>query len=106
MGLAVGFQVLESNYEYSPRLKHISGIGTYVNENSQRLGIGSKLFEYSIPRIKKLGFEIISSHILETNIKSRHFYGKHGFVERGVLYKYAKFDERYVSEIIIDRRLT
>lgn len=53
----------------------------YVTPESQRLGIGSKLFKYAMARLKKC--DVINIELASYNKKAYSFYRKHGFMENG-----------------------
>lgn len=53
----------------------------YISPRFQRLGIGSKLFEYAIEHLKDC--RIIEIELASQNKKAYSFYFKHGFVENG-----------------------
>ena len=57
----VGFQTIEKFAKYSSAFDHVGISGTYVDLDSRRLGVGTKLFEVGFDVAKRRG--LIHQHV-------------------------------------------
>lgn len=102
---AVGFQSMEPFATYTHAFDHVGVIGTYVDSSYRRQGIGARLFEATFEAARSKGYEKMFTYVRADNPAALATYLKHGFYIVGKAQKQAKFDARYVDEIIIERFL-
>lgn len=104
-GEIVGFQSMELFATYSRAFDHVGVIGTYVDENCRRPGVGRRLAEASFAAAQRKGYEKIFTYVRADNPPSLSFYLNLGFRVVGTAQKQAKIGGRYVDEIIIEKFL-
>ena len=57
--------------------------GLYILPDKQRVGLGSKLLEWGISRLRKMNFEIAVLWVLKANKEAINFYRSRGFSREG-----------------------
>ena len=101
----VGFQNVEPFGHYTRAFRHVGVIGTYVDLNRRRQGIGSRLFEATLTGAPGHGYEKLFSFVRADNLPALFVYLRHGFRIIGNARRHARIDGRYVDEIMIERLL-
>lgn len=99
----VGFQNIEPFATYIHVFDHVGIIGTFVNLELRRQGIGTQLSKYTFEVARKKGYKKIFTYILASNKESLDFHKKLGFTIIGTTKKQAKFGERYEDEILVEK---
>jgi len=98
---AVGFLTLENFY--FDVLKGVGGIGMFVDQHYQGLGVGTLLMEKSFEIAKKLHLRMLKLSVFNTNIAGLKLYTKMGFKEFGRLPGWLQ--NGYVEEIVMAKKL-
>lgn len=101
----VGFQSVEPFAAYTRAFDHVGTIGTFIELSRRRQGIGTGLSEVTFEAITRLGYEKLFTYVRVDNLSSLTFHLKLGFRVVGTAHRQAKFGERYVDEIIIEKLL-
>jgi L-amino acid N-acyltransferase YncA len=101
----VGFQSVEPFATYTHAFDHVGTIGTFVALSRRRQGIGTGLSEVTFEAITRLGYEKLFTYVRADNLSSLAFHLKLGFRVVGTAHRQAKFGQRYVDEIIIEKLL-
>ena len=101
----VGFQSMEPFATYTHAFDHVGVIGTYVDSSYRRQGVSARLFKATFEAARSKGYEKIFTYVRADNSAALATYLKNGFHIVGTAQKQAKFNERYVDEIIIERFL-
>lgn len=101
----VGFQSMEPFATYTHAFDHVGVLGTYVNLLHRREGIGACLFQTTFEAARRKGYEKIFTFIRADNAAALATYLRHGFHIIGTAQRQARFNGRYVDEVIIERFL-
>ncbi len=101
----VGFQSMEPFATYTHAFDHVGVLGTYVDLLHRRQGIATCLFKSTFEVARHKGYEKISTFIRADNLAALATYLNNGFYIVGTARKQAKFNGKYVDEIIIERLL-
>lgn len=101
----VGFQVLEPYGIYSKAFNHVATLGTYVNLSKGRQGIGTYLSKATFKAAIDKGYEKIFTYVRQDNPLALNFYKKLGFRIVGIAKKQARFGNKFVDEVIIEKFL-
>lgn len=101
----VGFQSMEPFATYTHAFDHVGVVGTYVDLLHRRQGIGTHLFKATFEAARGKGYEKIFTFVRADNLAALGSYLKHGFRIVGTAQRQAKFNGKYVDEIIIERFL-
>jgi L-amino acid N-acyltransferase YncA len=101
----IGFQSMEPFATYTHAFDHVGVLGTYVDLQCRRQGIGRCLFEATFEAARRKGYEKIFTFIRSDNSAALASYLKQGFHIAGTAEKQAKVNGRYVDEIIIEKFL-
>ncbi len=101
----VGFQTLEPFAAYTHAFDHVGVIATFVSLRHRRQGIGARLFEATFTAGRQRGYEKIFTCVRADNLVALAAYRKQGFRTVGVAERQAKFGDRYVDEVIIEKFL-
>jgi len=104
-GPVVGFQTLESFAAYTHAFDHVGVIATFVSLEYRHQGIGSRLFEATFEASRQRGYEKIFTCVRADNPAALAAYRKQNFRIVGVARRQAKFGDRYVDEVIIEKFL-
>ncbi len=104
-GVVVGFQTLEPFATYTHAFDHVAVIATFVSLEHRHQGIGSRLFEATFEAGRQRGYEKIFTCVRADNPAALAAYRKQGFRTVGVAQRQAKFGDRYVDEVIIEKFL-
>ncbi|MDH5684026.1 MAG: GNAT family N-acetyltransferase [candidate division WOR-3 bacterium] len=101
----VGFQVLEPFGKYSKAFKHVATLGTYVELSKRRQGIGTYLSKATFKAAIDKGYEKLFTYVRRDNPSALNFYKKLGFRIAGIAKRQARFGNKYVDEVIIEKFL-
>ncbi len=104
-GTVVGFQNVEPFAAYTRAFDHVGVIGTFVDLDRRRQGIGSRLFERTFAAARAKGYEKLFTFVRADNPTALAAYLRQGFVIVGTAQKHARIDGRYVDEVMIERAL-
>ena len=101
----LGFQSMEPFATYTHAFDHVGVIATYVDLSHLRQGIASRLFEATLKAAESKGYEKLFTYIRADNPAALSTYRKQGFEVVGTARKQAKFEDRYVDEIVVEKFL-
>jgi len=104
-GRIVGFQTIEAFATYTHAFDHVGIMGTFVDLNERRRGIGARLAQATFEAARRLGFEKIFTYVRADNVGSLAFHLKLGFRIVGTAQRQARFGERYIDEIVVEKFL-
>jgi len=104
-GNIVGFQTIEPFATYTRAFDHVAVMGTFVDLSQQRRGIARRLCKVTFETARRKGYEKIFTYLRADNLAALAFYLDLGFRIVGTAQKQAKFGDRYVDEIIIEKFL-
>ena len=104
-GRIVGSQTIEPYATCTHTFDHAAVMGTFVDLSQRRQGIGTRLAEVTFETARRKGYEKLSTYLRADNLAALAFYLKLGFRIVGTAQKQAKFGQRYVDQIIIERFL-
>jgi ribosomal protein S18 acetylase RimI-like enzyme len=80
-------------------------IATFVDLACRRQGVGKRLFAATFEAARRKGYEKIFTYVRADNPAALEAYSKQGFRTIGTAQRQAKFRDRYVDEVIIERFL-
>ena len=101
----VGFQSLEPFATYTHAFDHVGVIGTFIDLAERRRGIGMRLSEETFEAARGKGYEKLFTYVRADNPASLAFHLRLGFRIVGTAQRQAKFGDRYVDEIVIEKFL-
>ena len=101
----VGLQSIEPFATYTHAFDHVGVLGTYVDLAYRRRGVASCLFEATFEAARRKGYEKIFTFVRADNVAALATYLKQGFRIVGTAQKQARFNGKYVDEIIIEKFL-
>ncbi len=101
----LGFQSMEPFATYTHAFDHVGVLGTYVDLQYLRQGIGRCLFEATFEVARSKGYEKVFTFVRADNSAALASYLKQGFRIAGRAERQAKVNGRYVDEIIIEKFL-
>ncbi len=101
----VGFQVLEPFATYTNAFDHVGTLGTYVDLDLRRQGVGKALFAATFTSAAEKGYEKIFTFVRADNPAALGAYLSQGFVVIGTALRHARIDGRYIDEVLIERPL-
>lgn len=104
-GSTVGFQTIEPFATYTRAFDHVAVMGTFVDLSQQRQDIGRRLCKVTFESARRKGYKKIFTYLRADNPPALAFYLELGFRIVGTAQKQAKFGDRYVDEIIIEKFL-
>jgi L-amino acid N-acyltransferase YncA len=104
-GAILGFQTVEPFVTYTHAFDHVGVIATFVDLARRRQGIGARLFEATLAAATRQGYEKFFTYVRADNPAALRAYEKHGFHTIGTAQRHAKFGDRYVDEILIEKFL-
>lgn len=85
----------------SPKVQHIGEIGISIDAQFRNMGIGTKLFEYTIAWAKQRNYKKLCLSVFSTNKNAIHLYKKFGFQEEGRRKCQFKIGNEYVDEVLM-----
>ena len=104
-GRLVGFQSIEPFATYTRAFAHVGAIGTFVDLEMRRRGIGTRLSNVTFDGARSQGYEKIFTYVRADNVASLAFHLRLGFRIVGTAQRQARVKGKYVDEIIIERFL-
>jgi len=104
-GVIVGFQSLEPFAASIHAFDHVGVIGTYVAGDCRRRGVARCLFAATFEAARRQGFEKIFTYIRADNPTALAAYASQGFEVVGRARRQARFGDRYVDEVFVERFL-
>jgi L-amino acid N-acyltransferase YncA len=101
----VGCQNVEPFATYTPAFDHVGVIGTFVDLEYRRKGVGKSLFAATFKTARGKGYEKLFAYVRADNQAALAAYLSQGFEKIGIARKHAKIDGVYVDEVMIERFL-
>lgn len=101
----LGFQIVEPFATYTSAFDHVGTIGTYVDLEFSRQGIGRSLFGATFDAARRKGYEKFFTFVRADNHAALQAYLAQGFLTIGTARRHARIDGRYIDEILIEKLL-
>jgi L-amino acid N-acyltransferase YncA len=101
----IGFQSMEPFATYTRAFDHVAVPGTYVDLAYRGQGVGTRLSEVTFEAARRKGYEKLFTYVRADNLESLAFYLKLGFRIVGTAQMQARFGQKYVDEVIIEKFL-
>lgn len=101
----VGFQNVEPFASYTHAFEHVGVIGTYVDLDCRREGIGRQLFSAMATAAARAGYRKLFTYIRVDNPVALAAYQQQGFTIVGIARAHAHIDGRDIDEIIVEKML-
>jgi L-amino acid N-acyltransferase YncA len=101
-GQVAGFQNVEPFATYTRAFDHVGVIGTYVDLELRRRGVGSRLFQATFAKARTRGFEKLWAFVRSDNPAALSAYQRHGFTVIGTARRHARIGGRYIDEVMIE----
>jgi L-amino acid N-acyltransferase YncA len=101
----IGIQDVEPFAGYTHALDHVGVIGTFIEKDFRRQGVGKRLFEATFDAARRKGYEKLFTYVRADNDAALSAYLAQGFSIVGSAKRHAKIDGRYIDETIIERLL-
>ena len=101
----VGFQSMAPFATYTHAFDHVGVVGTYVDLDTRRQGIATRLFPATFEAARRKGYEKIFTYIRADNPVALATYQRHGFRIVGTAERHAKVHGRYVDVNVVERFL-
>lgn len=95
--------------EVSPRGRrsmHVGVLGIAIREGYRDVGIGTEMMKEAEAQSGRLGIEIMTLDVFDTNERARHVYRKLGYEEVGRIPKAVSKDGEYFDSIIMAKEIT
>jgi L-amino acid N-acyltransferase YncA len=102
-GRILGFQVLEPFAAYTGAFAHVATLGTFVDLQQRRQGVGRALFAATFGAARLKGYEKIFTYVRADNPGALAAYVAHGFAIVGTARRHARIDGRDIDEIVIEK---
>jgi len=103
-GRVVGFQNVEPFADLRA-FDHVGVIGTWVDLQSRRRGVATRLFEETFAVAAQKGYRKLFAYVRSDNPAALAAYQRHGFDIIGLARQHARIDDQYVDETLIERQL-
>ncbi len=87
------------------RNEHIGRIGISVAKEFRGQGIGTELLSLLLKEAEKLGFTMVDLKVYSTNDRAYHVYEKLGFVEAGRMPQAVRYQEGFLDEIWMFKKI-
>lgn len=84
---------------------HVGVIGTFVDLEHRRQGVGRALFAAMFPVARAKGYEKLFTYVRADNVAALAAYQAQGFERIGIARQHAKVNGRYVDEVLIEKFL-
>ncbi|HUS78118.1 MAG TPA: GNAT family N-acetyltransferase [Patescibacteria group bacterium] len=84
---------------------HVGGVTVALRDGYRDVGIGSEMMAEADVQAKRLGLELLTLEVNETNARARHVFEKSGFAEVGRVPRAVKMKGMYIDHIIMAREL-
>ena len=105
-GRIVGFQSASPIPSFSTGMAHVGSMGTFIDLNLRRQGIGRRLYPITFQAAREKGYEKLFTYVRGDNPAALRAYTSHGFEIVGTAKRHLKLkDGSYVDEIIIEKHL-
>jgi len=101
----VGCQILEPVATYTHAFDHVGTLGTFVDLDLRRRGIGRHLFAATFEAARQQGYEKLFTFVRADNPAALGAYLAQGFLVIGTAHRHARIDGRYIDEILIEKPL-
>lgn len=101
----IGFQSMEPFATYTRAFDHVAVPGTYVDLAYRGQGVGTRLSGVTFEAARRKGYEKMFTYVRADNLESLAFYLKLGFRIVGTAQMQARFGQKYVDEVIIEKFL-
>jgi L-amino acid N-acyltransferase YncA len=98
----VGFQNVEPFASYTHAFDHVGVIGTYVDLELRRQGIGRRLFDATFAAARGQGYEKFFAFVRADNDAALQTYLRQGFEVIGIARRQARIAGRFVDEVMIE----
>ena len=105
-GQIVGFQSASPIPSLSAGMAHVGAMGTFIDLNLRRQGIGRQLYPVTFQAARDKGYEKMFTYVRGDNPAALKAYTSQGFRVVGTAERHLKLkDGSYVDEIIIEKLL-
>lgn len=104
-GKIVGMQSVEPFASYTSAFDHVGVVGTYVQLDCRRRGLGTLLADATFEAARQARFEKLFTYIRSDNLASLAFHSRLGFRVIGTARRQAKIASTYVDEVIVEKFL-
>lgn len=104
-GRVVGMQNVDPFAAYTHAFDHVGVIGTYVELELRRRGIGRALFAATFPAAIAKGYEKIFTYIRSDNAAALTTYERQGFQRIGIARRHARVRGRDIDEVLVEKFL-
>lgn len=101
----VGCQNVEPFATYTSAFDHVGVIGTFVDLDYRRQGVGKSLFKATFKAARDKEYEKLFGFVRADNLVALAAYFNQVFYSIGTARRHAKINEMYVDEIMIERFL-
>lgn len=103
-GRLAAFQSLEPFASYCSAFDHVGVIGTFVDLAERRRGLGAYLAAATFEAAKEKGYEKILTYVRADNPAALGYYAALGFRTIGIAENQVKISDKYVDEVMIEKR--
>jgi L-amino acid N-acyltransferase YncA len=104
-GRILGCQSLEPFATYTHAFDHVGVLGTFVDLEYRRQGVGARLFAATFEAARRKDYEKIFTFIRADNLPALVSYLKQGFRIVGTAQRHARLQGQYVDEIMVEKFL-
>ncbi|MBN1582388.1 MAG: GNAT family N-acetyltransferase [Anaerolineae bacterium] len=101
-GTIVGVQTIDPFATYTQAMDHVATMGTFVQRDFRREGIGRKLMAATLSFARELKYEKIIIYVRFGNPAAQTFYRKMGFVAKMMLERQIKIKNKYDDEMLME----
>ena len=101
----LGFQIVEPFATYTSAFDHVGTIGTFVDLEYSRRGIGRGLFRATFEAALRQGYQKFFTFVRADNHGALQAYLGQGFLTIGTARRHARIDGSYIDEILIEKQL-
>lgn len=99
----VGLQTIEPIAAYTRAMDHVAEIGTFVQRDHRRQGVGQLLFDRTLSFARQKGYEKMMLSVRAGNASAIEFYREMGFVIRLVLERQIKIEDKYDDQVLMEQ---
>jgi len=90
-------------YSMGSRSRHVGDVGIGVAKSVRRRGIGRALLHKGMALAKQLQYEKLMLEVYASNLPARGLFTASGFEICGKLTRHAKWNDRYVDQLVMER---
>jgi L-amino acid N-acyltransferase YncA len=101
----IGFQNVEPFAAFTHALDHVGVIGTFIDLERRRQGIGRRLFQSTFDATIRKGYEKLLAYIRADNAAALATYAAQGFRVIGTARAQAKIGGTYIDEVFVEKML-